>query len=149
VEERVMPITVEVDEATLTRRLAIPAKPDEVVEEKKVWQMDEQALLDHPELSEALRNAQFQYLGVITQKGKKKSDPQTRTLLYTRAEAGGERDAVQEPEAAVQEGDDASDVDPAEGAPSEGADAGETDEPSGTGEVVSDVSETPNAEEQP
>jgi hypothetical protein len=150
-----MPITVAIDEATLTPRLEIPAAPDETVDDRAVWRMDAAILQAHPDLGERLRDARFQYLGAVKNKGRKKDEPETMTLLYTRPDPEAllsqeERDAVPVEDDAVQEETPPVAVDPVEGAPSEDAEAGdETDELSDGGEDVPPVREKPKAEKRP
>lgn len=89
-----MAITLEIDPATLIPTVAISDKPDQTVNDKAIWEMDEQILLDHPELSSNLRAGRFQYLGAVERGGRGKSAGQ-RVLLYTKPDPealrGGER----------------------------------------------------------
>jgi hypothetical protein len=78
-----MPITCSIDPDTLIATVSVSDTPDQTVNEQAVWEMEEQVLLDHPDLSSNLRGARFQYLGVVERGGKGKSAG-TRTLLYTR-----------------------------------------------------------------
>src|SRR6185295_116132 len=81
-----MPITLEIDPGTLIATVSISDAPDQTVEDKAVWEMDEQILLDHPELSSNLRAGRFQYLGCVERepKGGTGARPGVRTLLYTK-----------------------------------------------------------------
>jgi hypothetical protein len=80
-----MPITLEIDPGTLVATVSISERPDQTVEGKAIWELEEQVLLDHPDLSSNLRGGNFQYLGAVERGGSGKK-PGTRTLLYTRPE---------------------------------------------------------------